>query len=137
MIAIVKADFNQEITGPLLKGCVDYLKEQHAPYELWEVPGAVETVALSKKLMDTGSYKSIIVLGAIVKGDTDHYEYVCNFVTHGIATLSASAHIPVVFGILTTQTEELALERALPERMNKGAEFAETALTMMGLFAKI
>lgn len=137
MIAIVKADFNQEITGPLLKGCIDYLKEHQAPFELWEVPGAVETVALSKKLMDTGSYKSIIVLGAIVKGDTDHYEYVCNFVTYGIATLSASAHIPVVFGVLTTQTEELALERALPERMNKGAEFAETALTMMGLFAKV
>jgi 6,7-dimethyl-8-ribityllumazine synthase len=58
-------------------------------------------------------------------------------VTHGIATLSASASIPVIFGVLTTQTEELALERALPERMNKGAEFAETALTMMGLFAKI
>lgn len=137
MIAIVKADFNQEITGPLLKGCIDSLKERKANYELWEVPGAVETVALSKKLMDTGSYKSIIVLGAIVKGDTDHYEYVCNFVTHGIATLSASASIPVIFGVLTTQTEELALERALPERMNKGAEFAETALTMMGLFAKI
>jgi 6,7-dimethyl-8-ribityllumazine synthase len=82
-------------------------------------------------------YKSIIVIGAIIQGDTDHYEYVCQYVTNGISHLSAISTTPIIFGVLTTQNEELAYERAAIDRMNKGKEFAETALYMINAFEKL
>ncbi len=85
-------------------------------------------------MIDKNQFDSIIVIGAIIKGDTDHYEYVCQFVTQGISQLSAQSPIPIIFGILTTQNEELALERAALDRMNKGKEFADTALFMVNAF---
>lgn len=136
MIAVVKSNFNQEITDALLKGCIDYLKERSTTFELFEVPGAVETVGFSTKLVATKKYAAIIVIGAVIKGDTDHYEYVCDYVVQGHAMLATMAYIPIIFGILTTQNEELAFERALPSKMNKGKEFAITALEMMELYAK-
>ena len=135
MIAIVKAQFNSEITDLLEAGCTDYLIEQKVPYTVFECPGAVETVVYTTKLLATGKYQSIIVIGAIIKGDTDHYEYVCQFVTQGISHLSAQSPNPIIFGILTTQTEELAMERAALDRMNKGKEFADTAVFMADAFA--
>lgn len=137
MIAIVKADFNKEVTDLLLEGCEQKLKNFQVPYRVFTCPGAVETVTYSRKIMKTDLYKAIIVIGAIIKGDTDHYEYVCQFVTQGISHLSAHSEIPLIFGILTTQTEELAMVRALPGEMNKGAEFAETAIFMMDAFQKV
>jgi len=131
MIAIVKSNFNKLITDALLNGCVLSLKDSGIVYKVVEVPGAIETVGITKMLMTNSAYKAIIVMGAVIKGDTDHYEYVCNFITQGLSTLSTQANIPIIFGILTTQTEEQALERALPERMNKGKEFAETAIEMI------
>ena len=80
---------------------------------------------------------SPLIIGAIIKGDTDHYEYVCQYVTQGISYLSATNTTPIIFGILTTQNEELAYERASIDRMNKGKEFAETALFMIGALAKL
>jgi 6,7-dimethyl-8-ribityllumazine synthase len=82
-------------------------------------------------------YKAIIVIGAVIKGDTDHYDYVCNFVTQGLTILSTQSDIPIIFGILTTQTEEQALDRALPDRMNKGKEFAETAVEMIRIYKQL
>lgn len=137
MIAIVKAKFNSHITDLLEAGCTEYLTEQNQSYEVFECPGAVETVVYSKALIDTGRYKSIIVIGAIIQGDTDHYEYVCQYVTHGISTLSTQYPVPIIFGILTTQNEELAYKRAALDEMNKGKEFAETAIYMMDIFKKI
>lgn len=137
MIAIVKAKFNSHITDLLEAGCTEYLTEQNKSYEVFECPGAVETVVYSKALIDTGRYKSIIVIGAIIQGDTDHYEYVCQYVTHGISTLSTQYPVPIIFGILTTQNEELAYKRAALDEMNKGKEFAETAIYMMDIFKKI
>jgi len=134
MIAIIKAQFNPEITDLLEKGCIDYLTQVKSPFTLFECPGAVETVVYANKLISTGKYKSIIVIGAIIKGDTDHYEYVCQYVTNGISQLSALHTTPIIFGILTTQTEELAYERAAIDRMNKGKEFGETAIFMMKAF---
>ena len=134
MIAIIKAQFNPEITDLLEKGCIDYLTQVKSPFTLFECPGAVETVVYANKLISTGKYKSIIVIGAIIKGDTDHYEYVCQYVTQGISQLSALHTTPIIFGILTTQTEELAYERAAIDRMNKGKEFGETAIFMMKAF---
>jgi 6,7-dimethyl-8-ribityllumazine synthase len=135
MIAIVKSDFNTEITGLLLQGCEEQLNSLGIEYKTFTCPGAVETVAYSKFLIEKKIFKAIIVIGAIIKGDTDHYEYVCQFVTQGISHLSAQSPIPIIFGILTTQTEELAMERAALDRMNKGKEFADTALFMVNAFA--
>ncbi|MFY7964927.1 MAG: 6,7-dimethyl-8-ribityllumazine synthase [Chitinophagaceae bacterium] len=137
MIAIIKAQFNHLITDLLQEGCTEFLKEKNAAYKVFECPGAVETVVFSKKLMDTNQYKAIITIGAIIKGDTDHYEYVCQYVTNGISSLSTQYSTPIIFGILTVQNEELAYERAALERMNKGKEFAEAALLMIDAFNKI
>lgn len=134
MIAIVKSDFNTEITSLLLQSCEEQLQSLGIAYKTFTCPGAVETVAYSKFLIDKNQFDSIIVIGAIIKGDTDHYEYVCQFVTQGISQLSAQSPIPIIFGILTTQNEELALERAALDRMNKGKEFADTALFMVNAF---
>ena len=135
MIAIVKSDFNTEITSLLLQGCEEQLQSLGIEYRTFTCPGAVETVAYSKFLIDKNQFESIIVIGAIIKGDTDHYEYVCQFVTQGISQLSSQSPIPIIFGILTTQTEELAMERAALDRMNKGKEFADTAVFMVNAFS--
>lgn len=135
MIAIVKSDFNTEITSLLLQGCEEHLNTLGIEYKTFNCPGAVETVTYSKFLIDKKIFTAIIVIGAIIKGDTDHYEYVCQFVTQGISQLSAQSPIPIIFGILTTQTEELAMERAALDRMNKGKEFADTAIFMVNAFA--
>ena len=134
MIAIIKAKFNSHITDLLEAGCTDYLTEQNIPFSSFECPGAVETVVYANKLISTGKYKSIIVIGAIIKGDTDHYEYVCQYVTNGISQLSALHTIPIIFGILTVQNEELAYERAAIDKMNKGKEFGEAAQFMIEAF---
>lgn len=137
MIAIVKSNFNQPITDALLASCKQTLESNGVDYKVFEVPGAIETVGTSKRLLSSPVYKAIIVIGAVIKGETDHYEYVCNFVTHGLSILSAQANIPIVFGILTTQNEEQALNRALSDRMNKGKEFAETAIEMVKIFGQL
>ena len=134
MIAIIKSQFNSYITDLLEAGCTNYLTEHQLPFTLFECPGAVETVVYANKLIATKKYKSIIVIGAIIKGDTDHYEYVCQYVTNGISQLSALHTTPIIFGILTVQTDELAYERASLDRMNKGKEFAETAVFMIEAF---
>jgi 6,7-dimethyl-8-ribityllumazine synthase len=137
MIAIIKSAFNIEITDLLEKGCATYLTEQQLPFTIFNCPGAIGTVVYANKLIQTGKYKSIIVIGAIIKGDTDHYEYVCQYVTNGISQLSAMHTTPIIFGILTVQNEELAYERAALDRMNKGKEFGETAKFMINAFERL
>lgn len=134
MIAIVKANFNAPITNLLLAGCVDALESKNAAHQVFECAGAIETVVYANKLISTSQFDCIIVIGAIIKGDTDHYEYVCQYVTKGFATLAATRITPVIFGILTTQNEALAYERAAVDKMNKGQEFANTALEMIAAF---
>ena len=136
MIAVVQATFNIEITDLLTQGCVNQLNATQTPYVLLQCPGAVELVGYSKKLKDTKKYDAIIVIGAVIKGDTDHYEYVCQYVTEGMAVLSTQSAIPLIFGVLTTQTEELAYERAALDKMNKGKDFADTAVFMIDAYAK-
>jgi len=137
MIAIVKSNFNQPITDALLASCKQTLESNGVDYKVFEVPGAIETVGTSKRLLSSPAYKAIIVIGAVIKGDTDHYDYVCNFVTQGLSILSTQSNIPLIFGILTTQNEEQALDRALADRMNKGKEFAETAIEMIGVYNQL
>lgn len=137
MIAIVKSNFNQPITDALLASCKQTLESNGVDYKVFEVPGAIETVGTSKRLLSCPVYKAIIVIGAVIKGDTDHYDYVCSFVTQGLTILSTQSDIPIIFGILTTQNEEQALDRALSDRMNKGKEFAETAIEMIGIYHQL
>jgi len=137
MIAIVKSNFNQPITDALLASCKQTLESSGVDYKVFEVPGAIETVGTSKRLLSSPAFKAIIVIGAVIKGDTDHYDYVCNFVTQGLSILSTQSNIPLIFGILTTQNEEQALDRALADRMNKGKEFAETAIEMIGVYNRL
>lgn len=137
MIAIVKANFNAHITDLLLAGCVETLENKNQHFELFECAGAVETVVYANKLIQTKKYDSIIVIGAIIKGDTDHYEYVCQYVTQGFASIATTYTTPVIFGILTTQNEELAYERAALDKMNKGNEFALTAIEMIAAFKHV
>ena len=137
MIAIVKSNFNQPITDALLASCKQTLECSGIDYKVFEVPGAIETVGTSKRLLSSPAYKAIIVIGAVIKGDTDHYDYVCNFVTQGLSILSTQSNIPLIFGILTTQNEEQVLDRALADRMNKGKEFAETAIEMIGVYNRL
>jgi 6,7-dimethyl-8-ribityllumazine synthase len=137
MIAIVKSNFNQPITDALLASCKQTLESSGVDYKVFEVPGAIETVGTSKRLLSSPVYQAIIVIGAVIKGDTDHYDYVCNFVTQGLSILSTQSNIPLIFGILTTQNEEQALDRALADRMNKGKEFAETAIEMIGVYNQL
>jgi 6,7-dimethyl-8-ribityllumazine synthase len=137
MIAIVKAEFNKLITDLLQEGCTQFFEDENIPYKVFECPGAVEIVVYTNKLIATNQYKAIIAIGAIIKGNTDHYEYVCQYVTNGISNLSCQSLTPIVFGVLTVQNEELAYERAALDRMNKGKEFAETALFMIDAFDKI
>ena len=101
MIAIVTAQFNSHITHLLEAGCVDFLNEKQISFQIFECPGAVETVVYCTKLLETKKFQSIIVIGAIIQGDTDHYEYVCQYVTNGISQLAAMHATPIVFGILT------------------------------------
>lgn len=137
MIAIVRSIFNEEITEKLLEGCVNELVQKKIDYCIFDCPGAVETVGYTKKIIDTLRPDAVIVIGAIIKGDTDHYEYVCNYVTQGHSYLATQIDVPVIFGILTTQNEELALERAATDKMNKGKEFVDTALFMINAYQQI
>ena len=134
MIAIIKANFNAHITDLLLAGCTDELDAKNEAYKVFECAGAVETVVFANRMIETKQYDCVVVIGAIIKGDTDHYEYVCQYVTNGISQLSALHTTPIIFGILTVQNEELAYERAAIDRMNKGKEFGETAQFMMKAF---
>ncbi len=134
MIAIIRSRFNEEITDKLLEGCENELNKQKIKFKVYDCPGAVETVGYTKKIASSIHPEAVIVIGAIIKGDTDHYEYVCNYVTQGHAYLATQIDIPIIFGVLTTQNEELALERADTNRMNKGKEFADTAIFMINAF---
>ncbi len=137
MIAIVRSLFNTEITDMLLQGCLSALEENKAAYRVFDCPGAVETVGYTQKIISSLDPIAVIVLGAVIKGDTDHYEYVCNYVVNGHAQLATQVDIPIIFGVLTTQNEELAMERASIDRMNKGKEFADTALFMINAYDRV
>lgn len=133
-IAIVAAEWNGHITGPLAAGAVETLRKYGLTDEdidVMSVPGAVELTFAASKLIENGDYDAIIVLGCVIKGDTPHFDYVCQSVTQGITHLNAECDIPVIFGVLTVLDEQQALDRAGGCVGNKGSEAAETALKMV------
>lgn len=134
--AIIVSRFNEFITGKLLSGAKDCLKRHGASEEnvdiVW-VPGAFELPLLAKKLAKTKKYDAIITLGAVIRGSTTHYDYVCNEAAKGIANASLTEEVPVIFGVLTTENIEQAIERAGTKSGNKGYEAAVSAIEMANL----
>ena len=136
-VGIVAARFNEIIVNKLLGGAVDGLVRHGVEEEnitaAW-VPGAFEIPLAAQKMAATGKYDAILCLGAVIKGSTSHYDYVCAEVSKGIATVSLSSGLPVLFGVLTTDNIEQAIERAGTKAGNKGYDVAVSAIEMVNLF---
>ncbi len=139
-VGIVISRFNEFITSRLLGGAMDGL-ERHGVSEesvsvAW-VPGAFEIPVVASRMAKSGLYDAVICLGAVIRGSTDHYEYVCSEVSKGIAQVSLSTGVPVLFGILTTDNLEQAIERAGSKAGNKGYECALDAIEMVNLMRSL
>lgn len=135
-IAIAVAEWNGLITGALRDGALKTLRDYGMPDKnvtVVTVPGAVELTFAASKLIETGSFDAIIIIGCVIKGDTPHFDYVCQSVTQGMTSLNADCDVPVIFGVLTVNEEQQALDRAGGSLGNKGSEAAETAIKMVAL----
>jgi len=135
--AIVVARFNEFITGKLLSGALDALKRHETPDEnisvVW-VPGAFEIPIVAKQMAATGKFNAIICLGAVIRGATTHYDYVCNEVSKGVAAIGLQSGVPTIFGVVTTENIQQAIERAGTKSGNKGFDAAVSAMEMANLF---
>ncbi len=139
-IGIVAARFNEFITGKLLGGAMDGLVRhgvQEDDIQVAWVPGAFEIPLIASKMAKSGNYDAIICLGAVIRGATSHYDYVCSEVSKGIASVSLDSGIPVMFGVLTTDSIEQAIERAGTKAGNKGYDCALGAIEMVNLTRQI
>lgn len=138
--AVVVSRFNEFITNKLVSGSVDMLLRHGAKEDdittVW-VPGAFEISTVAKKLADSSKYDAVICLGCVIRGSTPHFDYVSAEVSKGIATVGLSSKIPVIFGVLTTDTIEQAIERAGTKAGNKGSDAALTAIEMVSLYSQI
>ena len=135
-VGIVAARFNEFITSKLVSGALDGLKRENVQEDdidvAW-VPGAFEIPLIASKMAKSRKYDAIICVGAVIRGSTSHYDYVCNEVSKGIAQVSLANDIPVMLGVLTTDTIEQAIERAGTKAGNKGFECAQGAIEMVNL----
>ncbi|MEK3887553.1 6,7-dimethyl-8-ribityllumazine synthase [Bacillus sp. FSL K6-3431] len=136
-VGIVVARFNEFITGKLLSGALDALK-RHGVLEqdisvAW-VPGAFEIPLTAKKMTELNKYDAVITLGTVIRGATPHFDYVCNEAAKGVANVGLQSGIPVIFGVLTTDTIEQAIERAGTKAGNKGWDAAVGAIEMANLY---
>jgi 6,7-dimethyl-8-ribityllumazine synthase len=137
--AIILSRFNEFIGAQLLEGAIDCLKKQGVndnDITLIKVPGAFEIPLTAGKLAESGNYSAIICLGAVIRGDTPHFEYISESTSAGIQQVSLKYGIPVIFGVLTTNNVEQAIERASTSKMNKGCDAAMTAIEMASLMDK-
>lgn len=135
-IGIVASRFNEFITSKLVSGAVDGLKRHNVNDDditLAWVPGAFEIPLIADKMANSGKYDAVICLGAVIRGATSHYDYVCNEVSKGIASVSLKSGIPVLFGVVTTENIEQAIERAGTKAGNKGYDCALSAIEMINL----
>lgn len=137
---IIISRFNEFIGSKLLSGAIDELTRHGVKEEnitiIW-APGAFEIPILAKKCAKSGIYNAIIALGAIIKGSTSHYDYVCAELTKGIANVGLETGVPVIFGVLTTENIEQAIERAGTKAGNKGSDAAKSAIEMANLIKLI
>jgi 6,7-dimethyl-8-ribityllumazine synthase len=135
-LAIVAGRFNEHVTTPLLEGALDWLEGHgHSRDDVptYWVPGAYEIPLVAKRLADSGEVDAVICLGAVIRGDTPHFEYVAGECAAGVARAALETGVPLIFGVLTTDNVEQALERAGGAEGNKGAEAAAGAVEMVGL----
>ena len=138
--AIVVARFNSIVTSYLLGGAQEALHRhgvEDEDIEIAHVPGAFEIPLMAKKLAQTGRYDAVICIGAVIRGETDHYDHVAGSVTSGIARVSLDTGVPTIFGVLTTDTVEQALNRSGLKAGNNGYEAAVAAIEMATLLKKI
>jgi len=139
-IAIVVSRFNEFITSKLLDGALDCLRRHHADENnisvAW-VPGSFEIPPTARIMAEKGEYDAVICLGAVIRGATPHFEYVAAEVSKGVAAVALSSKIPVIYGVLTTDTIEQAIERAGTKSGNKGFDAALSAIEMASLYAHI
>ena len=139
-IGIIASRFNDFVVGRLVDGALDGLKRHNIKEEnitLVKVPGAFEIPVIAKKMAEQKQYDAIICLGAVIRGATSHYDYVCNEVSKGIAQVSLGAGIPVLFGVLTTENIEQAVERSGSKAGNKGTECALAAIEMINVIKNL
>ena len=139
-IAIVISDFNTHITEKLLEGTLERLKSKGITEEkmrVIHVPGAIEIPLVAKALASTDEYAAIITLGAVIRGDTTHYDYVCDQVSQGCQKVMLDYMIPVIFGVLTTENDEQAYDRVGGKHGHKGLDAADTALHMIQVMESI
>ena len=139
-VAIVAARFNEFITSKLVSGAMDGLLRHDVAEEdvsLAWVPGAFEIPVIASRLAKSGKYDAVICLGAVIRGSTSHYDYVCSEVSKGSASVSLETGVPVMFGILTTENIEQAIERAGTKAGNKGYDCALGAIEMVNLLREI
>ena len=139
-VGVVCARFNDFIVSRLLAGCEDTLLRHGVREEdiavAW-VPGAFEIPLIASKMAKSGKYDAVIALGAVIRGSTSHYDYVCSEVSKGVAQVALNSDIPVMFGVLTTDTIEQAVERAGTKAGNKGSECAQGAIEMVNLIQEL
>ena len=137
---IIVARFNEFISSKLLSGAIDELRRHGVKDDnidvMW-VPGAFEIPLIAKKTAKTGKYSAIITLGAVIRGTTSHYVYVCAEVSKGVASVGLDTGLPVIFGVLTCENIEQAIERAGTKAGNKGSDAAKSAIEMANLISKI
>lgn len=139
-IAIVTSRFNQDVTKLLFNGAIKRLNELAFPDDqitaVW-VPGAVEIPITAQQLAKTGNYSVIICLGAVIRGDTSHYDYVCQQVSHGCQQVALAHNLPVIFGVLTTENEEQAFDRAGGKHGNYGHYAVDAGMEMAAVLYEI
>ncbi len=137
---IVASRFNEFITARLVEGAVDALVRHGASPDaitVVRVPGSFETPVVCKKLAESGRYDAVIALGAVIRGGTAHFDYVAGGAARGVADVMLQTGVPVIFGVLTTDTIEQAIDRAGTKMGNKGAEAAQTAIEMVNLLRSL
>jgi 6,7-dimethyl-8-ribityllumazine synthase len=139
-VGIVVAEWNDNITKALLDGAVKTLKEngvESGDIKVEVVPGSFELIYGSAQMVKSGEVDAVIAIGCVIRGDTPHFDYICQAVSSGIAELNVSQKIPVIFGLLTTNSQEQAEERSGGILGNKGDEYAVTALKMIAFSRRI
>lgn len=137
-IGIVVADFNETVTKQLLQGATEMLaKFDLENVDVYHVPGAFEIPFMTKQLLTKKEYDGILTLGAVIKGETDHYDLICQNVASGVMNLNLTSNIPITFGILTTDNIEQAMQRAGLKAGNEGAITAQSLLEMISLNRQI
>ncbi|MBC8379026.1 MAG: 6,7-dimethyl-8-ribityllumazine synthase [Planctomycetes bacterium] len=138
--AIVVSRFNEFVTSKLLGGALDCLQRHGASDDqitvVW-VPGTIEITTAAKKLAQSGKYAAVICLGAVIRGQTSHYDYVCQQISRGVGQLNYDTGVPTIFGVLTCETIEQAIERAGTKQGNAGVNAAMAAIEMADLLGKI